>query len=227
APPKSDFANQAGSLVSPGSDANEVLFTAGDPQVGLSQGQAGATERVVDRPWQRNSDRRSHLKPFDKGHLLVADIETEEGIECSLRVVRRQGERPFSDEERATCRLLMPHLKRAIQLHARLDFVECERQLLAGTVSRMQVGIISFAEDGTPLETNQEASRILAERDGIWRSGNTLCVDSNQESRSLRLMIQEALGKAIASHAGGESEAAVQAMSITRPSGRARVGGGG
>src|SRR5258705_509329 len=83
-------------------------------------------------------------------------------------------------------------LMRSIQLHARLDFLECERQLFAGTVNRMLLGMISFDQGGAILETNTEARRILAEKDGISVSGNNLVVHGSTEGRELQRMIKQA-----------------------------------
>jgi DNA-binding CsgD family transcriptional regulator len=92
----------------------------------------------------------------------------------------------------------------------------------------MLLGMMSFAQDGSIIETNQEARRILAEKDGIWLAGNTLCVDSSQESRELQRMIRSALADSGAIAApdseGTEGPGVVEAMSITRPSGRAKLG---
>ena len=48
-------------------------------------------------------------------------------------------------------KLLLPHLKRSIRLHAKLDYLECDRRLFAGAVNRMLVGMVTFAQDGSIL----------------------------------------------------------------------------
>ncbi len=214
----------SGALMLRGGDACEVHFKAFDPLISLPEDDTAARDESIGGGAPKCRSGRDDLKPISVGHLLVVDIDTEEGIVCRLSLVRPRAGRPFSDEHKAACRLILPHLRRAIHLHARLDFLECERRLLAGSVRRMQVGIISFAQDGAMLEANQEARRLLTERDGLRLSGSTLCVDSNQESRSLHLMIQAALGRSAVSVSGGETEGTVQAMAITRPSGRAKLG---
>ncbi|MES0874627.1 helix-turn-helix transcriptional regulator [Sinimarinibacterium thermocellulolyticum] len=217
-----------GPVTRQGIESYETHFFSLDPFVRLPEGEVVTAEELIGRQWLQSAVYLEYLKPLGIRHLLGADIYTKDGIECRLRVTRAHDARPFSDEDKALCRFLLPHLKRSIQLHARLDFLECERSLFAGTVNRMLLGMLSFAQDGSLIETNQEARRILAEKDGIWLSGNTLCVDSSQESRELQRMIRSALADANASppQDGGETEAAsvVEAMSITRPSGRAKLG---
>lgn len=215
-----------GPVTRQGTESYETHFFAMDPFVRLPEGEVVTAEELIGKQWLQSAVYQEYLKPLDIRHLLGADIYTKEGIECRLRVTRSHSAQPFSAEDKAVCRFLLPHLKRSIQLHARLDFLECERQLFAGTVNRMLLGMISFAQDGTIIETNQEARRILAEKDGIWLSGNSLCVDSSQESRDLQRMIRSALSEPAGSAGsdGSEGPGVVEAMSISRPSGRAKLG---
>ena len=230
-PPSQDSAGvmiNTGPVTAQGVESYETHFFSLDPFVRLPEGEVVTAEELIGRQWLQSAVYQEYLKPLDIRHLLGADIYTRDGIECRLRVTRSHNAGPFSDEDKALCRFLLPHLKRSIQLHARLDFLECERSLFAGTVNRMLLGMLSFAQDGSLIETNQEARRILAEKDGIWLTGSTLCVDSSQESRELQRMIRSALADsgALPAEEGTDNEGAgvVEAMSITRPSGRAKLG---
>jgi DNA-binding CsgD family transcriptional regulator len=221
-PPSPDSSGvmiNTGPVTAQGVESYETHFFALDPFVRLREGEVVTAEELIGREWLQSAFYREYLKPLDIRHLLGADIYTKEGIECRLRVTRAHDAKPFSAEDRLLVRFLLPHLKRSIQLHAHLDFLECERQLFAGTVNRMLLGIISFDQAGNILETNQEAKRILAEKDGIWLSGSSLSVDSSQESRELQRMIKQALADA-----SGQTPGLVEAMSITRPSGRSKLG---
>ncbi len=209
-----------GPTTTQGVESYETHFFAMDPFVRLEEGEVVTAEELIGKQWLQSTIYQEYLKPLDVRHLLGADIYTKEGIECRLRVTRSHRSEPFSEQDKALCRFLLPHLKRSIQLHARLDFLECERQLFAGTVNRLLLGVINFAQDGSILEMNQEARRILAEKDGISICGHTICIDSSQESRELQRMIRQAL--AGPGDIGGPG--VVEAMSVTRPSGRAKLG---
>src|SRR3546814_20930876 len=65
--------------------------------------------------------------------------------------------------------------------------------------------------NGNIVETNQEARRILAEKDGIWLSGNNICIESSQESRDL----QRILRSAMAGTNSGEGPGVVEAIART------------
>ena len=188
-----------------------------DPFVRLKEGEVVTAEELIGKAWLDSDFYREYLKPLEIRHLLGTDIYTKEGIECRLRVTRGNDAKPFNGEDKALVRFLLPHLKRSIQLHARLDFLESERQLFAGTVNRMLLGIINFDENGNLLETNQEAKRILAEKDGISLSGNNIVISTAHEGRELQRMIKQAL-------APNAAPSVVEALAVTRPSGRSKLG---
>ena len=223
-PPSPD---SAGVMINTGSTTVEAVksyethFFALDPFVRLSEGQVVTAEELIGKQWLESPVYVDYLKPLDIRHLLGADMYTRDGIECRLRITRGHDAQPFSAADKTMCSALLPHLKRSIQLHARLDSLECERQLFAGTINRMLLGIISFSQTGQILEMNQEAKRILGEKDGIWLSGNTLTADSVQEGRELQRMLKQAFSD---HPAEDEGPGVVQALSITRPSGRAKLG---
>jgi DNA-binding CsgD family transcriptional regulator/PAS domain-containing protein len=222
-PPSSESVGvmiNTGSVTPQATESYETHFFAMDPFVGLPEGEVYVAEEMIGKRWLQAAIYQEYLKPLDIRHLLGADIYTKEGIECRFRVTRTHDAPPFSEEDKALCRLLLPHLKRSIQLHAKLDYLECERQLFAGTVNRLLLGMISFAQNGAILEMNQEARRILAEKDGIWLSGSNIVLESNQECRELQRTIRQALTGTVSQ----DGPALVEAMSVTRPSGRAKLG---
>ncbi|MDB5985015.1 MAG: helix-turn-helix transcriptional regulator [Nevskia sp.] len=220
-PPSSENAGvmiNSGSVIAQETESYETHFFALDPFVRLKEGEVSTAEEQIGKQWLQCQVYLEFLKPLDIRHLLGADIYTKDGIECRLRATRSHSAESFSPADKALMRYLLPHLKRSIQLHARLDLLECDRQLFAGTVNRMQLGMVSFAHDGSIVEMNQEARRILAEKDGIRLAGNNLCLDITPESRELQTMMRHAL----AGNSGGSG--VVEGLSVTRPSGRAKLG---
>lgn len=198
----------------------ETHYFALDPFVRLKEGEVVTAEELIGREWLQSPVYLEYLKAIDVRHLLGADIYTADGIECRFRATRGHGVKPFAAAEKSLVAQVLPHLKRSIQLHARLDYLECERQLFAGTVNRMLLGIISIAQSGEIIESNQEARRILAEKDGIWLSGNSICIESGQEGREFQRILRQALADTHDQQGPG----VVEAMSVSRPSGRSKVG---
>lgn len=202
-------------------ESYETHFFAIDPFVGLPDGEVTSAEELLGAErWKESVMYRDYLKPLSIRHLLGADIYTEEGIECRLRVTRPPGGKAFSKAEKTLVRVLLPHLRRAIRLHAKLDYLECERQVFSGAMNRLLLGMISYSQDGQILETNKEAERILAEKDGIKLTVKGIRADNRGENQELQRLLQEAI-------AGGRTDAeptVVEAMSITRQFDRSKLG---
>lgn len=214
-----------GSVTQQGVESYETHFFALDPFVRLAEGEVVTAEELIGKQWLQSSVYLDYLKPLDVRHLLGADIYTKDGIECRLRMTRGHDAKPFTAADKALCKQFLPHLKRSIQIHAQLDFLECERQLFAGAVNRLLLGMVSFDANGNILETSPEARRILGEKDGIWLAGNNLCVDNSQESRELQRLMRQALSGANQSEGEeGAGSGLVEAIAVTRPSGRAKLG---
>lgn len=221
-PPSDDNSGvmvNSGSVTTQGLESYETHFFGIDPFVNLREGEIVSAEELLGKDWLKSDIYLEYMRSINVRHLLGADIYTDEGIECRLRATRPHGTEPFAESDKALIRAILPHFKRSIRLHAKLDLLECERQLFAGTVNRLLLGMVSITRDGSVLDINEEARRLLDEKDGIWLTGHNLTLKNNRESRELKHMISEALH-----NADNNNPAVVQGMSVTRPSGRAPLG---
>lgn len=190
-----------------------------DPFVGLPLDQIVTLDEVIDPArWMQGEFYLKFIEPNRIRFILGADIRSEGGIECRLRITRVPGERNFSAREKALCQLLVPHLKRAVMLHSRLDVMETERQLYSMTMDRMLLGTIVIDEHGAVLRTNRVAETILAERDGLRISQQGLHAEHPAEDRELQRLIRAAL------EAADTGPGVPEALSVTRRSGRASLG---
>lgn len=199
----------------------ETHFFAIDPFVGLPEGEIISAEELIGKEkWLESPMYQEYLKPLGIRHLLGADIYTEEGIECRLRVTREPNGKAFSDKDKNLVRVVLPHFRRAIQLHAKLDYLECEKQFFSGAMNRMLLGVVFLDQSGGVMEMNQEAERILSEKDGLSLTNKGLTAGKRSENQELQAMLQQAI-------AGGVTDtgpAVAEAMSITREFDRSRLG---
>ncbi len=223
-PPSSESTGvmiNAGEVDDQATHSYETHFFAIDPFVGLPEGEVISAEDLIGKEkWLESPMYLEYLKPLGIRHLLGADIYTEEGIECRLRVTRQPDGSRFSKKDITLVHILLPHLRRSIQLHFKMDYLESERQLFSGTMNRMLLGVVFLDQNGSVLEMNQEAERILAEKDGLILTNKGLTANKRSENQELQAMIQEAI-------AGGLTDsgpAVAEAMSITREFDRSRLG---
>ncbi|HKY91214.1 MAG TPA: helix-turn-helix transcriptional regulator [Nevskiaceae bacterium] len=195
-------------------------FFADDPFVGLSDGDVVSADELLGPRWLLSPIYKNYFAPLGMRHLLAADIRTPDGAHCSLRLVRGAQAPEFSTQDKALVRTLVPHIRRAISLWSRIESLECDRQVFAGTVSRLSLGIVSFGPNGELVHVNDEARRLLDEQDGISQRGGALWLDSPTERREFQRLVHEAIERTVS----GQTETAVglaEAMAVIRPSGKA------
>lgn len=191
-----------------------------DPFVDLPHDQVvTAAEIVGDRAWLDSVIYREYLQPLDIRHILGADLRPlNDGGDCRLRVSRPHAQPPFGEADKALCRLVLPHLRQSVRLWSRVDQIDTERNLFAGAVERMQVGTVTLDEAGAILSINAEAQAILDQKDGIRLVGGALKADYHEEQALLARLTAAALcGAQLA------GPKVVEAVSITRPSGRDKL----
>ncbi len=223
-PPSADrealMVNSAGDLPITREAEYNKHYYALDPFVDLPQDRVVTVNELIgDANWRESEFYKQFLKPLDILHALGADIRTEDGLECRLRVARPHREPPFSESDKALCSVVLPHLKRAVRLHSQLELMDSERRLYAGTVDRMLVGTVTLDETGAVLKSNPVADEMLREGDGLRIVNGALRADVAAENRELQRLVKQALSGETAGR-----PAVVDAISITRKSSRGKLG---
>ena len=127
-PPSADrealMVNSAGDLPITREAEYNKHYYALDPFVDLPPDRVVTVNELIgDANWRESEFYKQFLKPLDILHALGADIRTEDGLECRLRVARPHREPPFSEHDKALCAAVLPHLKRAVRLHSQLEMV--------------------------------------------------------------------------------------------------------
>jgi DNA-binding CsgD family transcriptional regulator len=223
-PPSQDWSGvmiHAGNVTAEGMSSYNTHFFALDPFMGIPDNQVvTAAELIGEKAWLDSTFYREFLEPHNILHVLGADLKVEGGIECRLRLCRGPEAAPFSASDKEACRQLLSHLKRAVKMHSTLGRLEVERQMYAGAVDRMLIGTIVLSERGEIIKINQHGQEILAEADGLKLVKGALQAEYGQEHRELQWLIKEALKRGTT----GTGPTVVEALSLTRPSGRGKIG---
>ena len=195
-------------------------FFAIDPFVNLPPGKVVTQQELVPDEELLESDYyRNYLKPIGLFHILGVDTVEPDGMLARLRIARRPDEEAFNERDKALCQKLLPHLRRAIQIHARLSRTESERDIYAGAVDQLSVATIILDERSRVLATNGIAKVLLEQKDGICTVDRELRLTDRRDNTRLRELIEAALG---AQRAGTTGMA--RALRVSRPSGQAELG---
>lgn len=170
-----------------------------------------ADELFGETGWLAHPFYMQYLRPLDLRHVLAANLVTPNGVECALFVCHAHRGQEFEAADKALLHCLLPHLKRAVDLHAALDVLESERALYAEAVDRLQVGTVILDEHGIAMKTNAVANRLLEARDGICLADGVLHAHCPVENRSLRKILEAA------SQAHARATARSEIMTLSRP----------
>lgn len=198
----------------------ETFFYATDPFMNLPPNRMVMVGEMLDEQvWLNSTIYQEFLRPLDVRHYMGADLHSGADVLCRFRVSRSAQSEPFGERERAICNLLLPHLERAVQARSSRDNVDAERRVYAGTLERLAVGALTLDRKAQVLNINHAAHEILAARDGIGLVQRRLQATKAAESRELTALIEQAI--AGSQHEGHD---VAGAMSITRPSGRSKLG---
>ncbi|WP_020653303.1 PAS domain-containing protein [Massilia niastensis] len=220
-----------------GADLGYVISAAGDmrvlssqhPMVGLSPFSCIRPERVVTTSdllspdeWRSSVYYREWCEPHGVFHVMAVDIDLPGIGTYGFRVTRPEQAPPFSMADRSLCEHLIPHLRRALTLYAAVNHDRQVDSMYRHAMGQLMVAVFVLDENGVILERNAMANDIVALGDGISISSQKLCATYPADNRKLYQMIQKVLSQGSQGEAG--KTAMVEAMSLSRPSGRVAWG---
>ncbi|WP_101757420.1 helix-turn-helix transcriptional regulator [Oceanicoccus sp. KOV_DT_Chl] len=200
--------------------AYKEQFFALDPFVNLPIGEVVTLAEMVAQDQLETSEYYiQYLQPAGVYHIIGADTREPEGLVACLRVCRGKQEQAFNSEHKQLIAMIMPHLKRAIQFHARINRIESERDLYAHAVDKLAVGTIILDEQGKILSTNPLAGQLLAEKDGLFQKQQQLHISNTLQATELHTTVTNILAQR-----DSAKPAMAEAMRVQRPSGKADLG---
>lgn len=226
--------NYASLIVRPGGGADRGLIVSagvgranvnlGNPQIALSPFSGMPIDRLLTVPdvlseadWRASAYYRDWCAPLGVFHVLAADIGTRDGGVYGFRVTRPEEAPPFSAADVALGRLLLPHIKRALNLHLSMHQDRKVNSLYGHAMAQLMIGVVVLDQNGQVLECNPAASGILDMEDGLRIVGRQLEATYANDNRKLQRLVRDAL---LQPPGSGGSVGLTEAMSVSRPSGQ-------
>lgn len=152
-------------------------------------------------------------------HVMAADIVTTDGSVYGLRITRPESEPAFSQRDLDLGRMIMPHIRRALNMHLALHHDRQVMSLYSTVTARLMVGVVILDQNGQVLESNPAAKGILDAQDGLRISGGMLEAEYASDNRKLQRLVKDALLSSLAS-----ASVMTEGISIARPSGQLNWG---
>jgi DNA-binding CsgD family transcriptional regulator len=162
---------------------------------------------------------RHYLEPVGLFRILGLDTGAEDGLLARLRFSRRRDEPTFSTDDRQRLQRLIPHLRLAIDIHARLNQMTSERDIYAGAVDQLSVATVILNDRGKVLNTNAMATALLEDAGGISLKAGQLHTAGRDTDRQLQAAVDSVV---MAQRAGKTS--VVRALRVPRQGGRQPLG---
>jgi DNA-binding CsgD family transcriptional regulator len=152
------------------------------------------------------------LQPQRLHHRLCAVLSREEATAVFLEVMRPREWAAFDQDDIKRCRLLLPHLQRALRMYRRMAALEIERDVAFRALDQLPWGVMFVDKHRNRLATNRHAQEILVAGDGLTARGNTLRAELPDETARLERLLSNVLDR-------NGQEGASGTLSITRASG--------
>ncbi len=223
-------------LIPPSKDAEGVMLNVGgdlsgvesynkkhyalDPFIDLPSREVISLREFIDpKKLQASEFYLTTLKPAGIFDILGTDLEVPNELSVRLRISRYKEKGAFKAEQKHLVKQLLPHLERALLIHARLNKVESERALYAGAMEQLSVGTIILDEKGSVINCNEMARHLIEAKDGLINSKDTLHLANREQTNELHRLVSSVLE----TQKRGES-GFVEAMRATRPSGLPDLG---
>jgi DNA-binding CsgD family transcriptional regulator/PAS domain-containing protein len=154
--------------VTPGADPERTQeyqkMSQADPFVGLPEGQVVSFRDFVSHVPARFRDWMGVAR---SGEILGVDLHRAPDIAVRLRLTRDDALGEFGDAERALLTRLIPHLRIALDLHARLTTTQAESQLFSSAMAGLAVATLILDREGRILRRNAVAMRMLEDADVV------------------------------------------------------------
>lgn len=217
---RKETADDVGLIVSAGD--NQTSLDPGNPFIAMSPFTGLKPDTLVtirdvtsEQEWRASAYYLDYCKHQGVFHVMAADIATRDGGLYGFRVTRAEGQPDFSRAELEFCGLLLPHIKRALNLHLSINQDRKVSTLYSHAMTQMLVGVVILDQNGLVIECNPAATAIFGLKDGLTVDAGQLQSSYSDDNRKLQKLLREALN---ATHM--EQLGVTQAMTVTRPSGK-------
>lgn len=132
------------------------------------------------------------LKPQDIYFLLGAGLHRRGKVSTFLAIGRSARVGNYEKRELRIIRAMLPHLRRAIDMHLHLFAANLERGALTRSLEGLRVGVMLVGIDGEVSFTNRIADDILRRGDGLTARRMHLEAATPALTRALRRLVFEA-----------------------------------
>ena len=163
-----------------GDDDYRASYSAIDPRRQLSQrlpeGGILRCHEHLDREYVANSPFYQDFSlKHDRRFLMSTHLIKTDQVSCFAVLHRTAEQGAFTEKDRNFLKVLHPHLRRAAQIHTRMEELEAARRSARATLDQLSFGVITANEQGRVMALNRVAEEVARSSDGLAiRSGRLI-----------------------------------------------------
>ncbi|HUE89654.1 MAG TPA: helix-turn-helix transcriptional regulator [Vicinamibacterales bacterium] len=172
-------------------------------------------ELIAHRDVQRTAYYEDFARRYDVVRALIGVLEMSPTALSVISVSGSERRGPFCERDVALLGPLVPHVRRALQLHRRLVAASRAADDLSSAIDQLSRAVLLIDAEGRVTFMNRAASRLIAMRDGLTVEQGALRAASASDTMRLRSTVAEAVRTS-----SGFGFGAGGMLAIGRPSGR-------
>ncbi len=129
-------------------------------------------ELVSRRLWERSELFNELARPFDLPNVLptLLHCSPDKIVALSLKASARQG--PFQAPDVRRLKIVVPHIRRALEIKDRLSFTNVRADSLAKSLDSVSFGVIILDATGRILEASAAAEQLINASSGIGKTSD-------------------------------------------------------
>jgi PAS domain-containing protein/DNA-binding CsgD family transcriptional regulator len=150
----------------------------------------------------------------DRRFLMSVHLINTDQVSSFLVLHRTRTQGPFVDQDFRSFEALTPHLRRAAQVHMRIEQIEAAHRRASAALDQLPFGVLTVDPQGRVLSANSAAAETLQSGDGLAIRNGRLAAHVHSSAE----LMAEALRRATMFDPGTERHGSSHI--VQRPSGR-------
>jgi DNA-binding CsgD family transcriptional regulator len=130
------------------------------------------------------------MRPQGQYHMIGGIVLKERAAGTNISFVRPRRIGAMTDEEINFYRLLLSHIRRAVDVHRRLSVLSMQREIGLAALDRLELGALLVDADARVLFVNRIAERLLG--DGLMVRAGVVSATKPGETHHLHRLISDA-----------------------------------
>ena len=129
------------------------------------------------------------MKPNGYFHVGGAQFVDSESHKAGIAILRDQAAGVWSDGELRVINEILPHLKRALNIHSEFTHLRLRQDALLKGLDRLVIGLILYDHNAQPVYINPTAKSIINQHPALQMHDGDLVLINSEDEKHLRKTI--------------------------------------